>query len=104
MTIKVPPAAANNAAFLAVYNGLPAATRGRIESHISLASNPPMRGFGSQYVQNLSQHSYLVLPLAIQDTIAQEVATVITGDSVLTPIGGVSPALAMRLFICAMLP
>ncbi len=103
MAIAIPPAmlpppAANNAAFLAAYGALPAATQNGIEFNIWQALNPPYgaHDFGRQYIRNLTQHSYNVLPIVVQNAIAQEIHVVAAG--------ALAPPAVMILFVNAMLP
>lgn len=77
--IALPPPAANNAGFLALYNQVPLATTNQIERDIWDLTQIDVHEFGRNYIQNLSQATYNALPIVLQDTIAAEVHTVGVG-------------------------
>ena len=94
--IALPPPAANNAGFLALYNQVPLATTNQIERDIWELTQIDVHEFGRNYIQNLSQATYNALPIVLQDTIAAEVHTV--------GVGALALPAVMRVFVNAMLP
>ena len=103
MAMALPPPAANNAAFLALFAQLPVITRNNIfhgvwneQQFVNPAANR-VHNFGQVYIHNLGQNSYNALSVGLQDTIALETFMIGAGGAVAAPA-------AMRTFVNAMLP